>query len=933
MTGSKAIVVLLLWVVSSQAGTGAITAAGEMNFSVNFRFPPTAADLTNLEAALTAANNLFCDAADGQLRFGTITITAGAVGEDQADIWIMAEGGRSVVSFFGDGSGFGRLGFHIVLFQGGITGGTIAHEIAHLAGGLGDEYDEQCRFGGPCGIGPCFDAGGANLMMQSGDQSEFCTAANHDPLRGNNTGCPAGIVCGTTLCTAANCDITWNGTTNRFETTQQELIHAGLSSWATLNQNYPAQITPPANLPNDAPPAGCGIPTFVRQVTGSDQVMLFLDRSGSMSATINSSDPASQTRLAFAQAAARAYIDIVAGEGVQVGLISFEETASLDRGLLDLAVADAPAFRNTVNGLVAGGNTGIGTALTQSQFTFQAAFAAGRTRTAFLLSDGENNRGVDPEYAAQQLQDIGVRIFTIPVGDAADRELLSQIAGESGGTMFDAPIGDELPPIYFEMAARTRGEALVLPRTVLKVSGRRKGNVEAAGDSLPALDSVSFNVEPLGGKLSFMISTRNINISTWAPSFQLKGPGGEVIANGGAEVVVDRFYILIRVANPTPGRWTLLLASGNSASQDNYVIAHVENPKPDAYLSVTPRIANPTKPVVIGMQVSYGADLDTNDVAYAGKVIRPDGSAVPITFTRNAETRAVSAVFNSYNGRGIYTVAAEVKVGTGAIILSGESIFPGPVLPPIAIQPFERTATAAFFLDAPEYPPCHDNDCDDDGIPNDVDGNFDTDGDGLPDFRDDDADGDDVPDAVEGTRDGDGDGLPGYRDPDSDNDGIPDGSDPDSRFPSGGKRGFGFGFHVGSVHPLGNLDDLSDANIHAHANLNYGFSPAWFVTALAGIDQFASETSNGLDHPRYYNLSLDAKWLAPVPSAFRPYLQAGPGVYFPKSAGNSVGFNFGIGGDVKVTSDLDLEIGLDYHQTSLNDPDRFLAIHFGLFFR
>ena len=72
-----------------------------------------------------------------------------------------------------------------------------------------------------------------------------------------------------------------------------------------------------------------------------------------------------------------------------------------------------------------------------------------------------------------------------------------------------------------------------------------------------------------------------------------------------------------------------------------------------------------------------------------------------------------------------------------------------------------------------------DLDSDGDGIPDSVEGSGDTDGDGIPDYLDDDSDGDGIPDSQEGWDDIDGDGIPNFQDTDSDGDGIPDGEDDD----------------------------------------------------------------------------------------------------------------------------------------------------------
>ena len=70
--------------------------------------------------------------------------------------------------------------------------------------------------------------------------------------------------------------------------------------------------------------------------------------------------------------------------------------------------------------------------------------------------------------------------------------------------------------------------------------------------------------------------------------------------------------------------------------------------------------------------------------------------------------------------------------------------------------------------------PAADDDLDDDGLTNLVEGGGDSDGDGTPDYLDEDSDDNGIPDGEEGTGDSDGDGVPDFQDPDNDGDGIPD---------------------------------------------------------------------------------------------------------------------------------------------------------------
>jgi len=120
-------------------------------------------------------------------------------------------------------------------------------------------------------------------------------------------------------------------------------------------------------------------------------------------------------------------------------------------------------------------------------------------------------------------------------------------------------------------------------------------------------------------------------------------------------------------------------------------------------------------------------------------------------------------------------------------------------------------------------PLSHDGDTDHDGVPDGKEPQGDHDHDGLPGFEDPDSDNDGVPDGKEGQGDCDRDGLKDIVDTDSDNDGLPDGRDRVA-CQGTGETGGGTGqpprslltwsFHVGSAHPLGDLDDRADSNIY-----------------------------------------------------------------------------------------------------------------------
>jgi hypothetical protein len=145
--------------------------------------------------------------------------------------------------------------------------------------------------------------------------------------------------------------------------------------------------------------------------------------------------------------------------------------------------------------------------------------------------------------------------------------------------------------------------------------------------------------------------------------------------------------------------------------------------------------------------------------------------------------------------------------------------------------------------------------------------------------------------------------------------------------------------HVGSAHPLGELDSLSDANIHVDVDLSYrikGRTPvggALFAKLYVGLNQFTAEIITGISHPRWINASFDLQAVsAPSATGLRAYLQAGPGVYWPKTGPSKLGFNLGVGQQVPLGAAFSLEFGLDFHQIQTKPATRFLTIQLGVLY-
>jgi hypothetical protein len=226
-------------------------------------------------------------------------------------------------------------------------------------------------------------------------------------------------------------------------------------------------------------------------------------------------------------------------------------------------------------------------------------------------------------------------------------------------------------------------------------------------------------------------------------------------------------------------------------------------------------------------------------------------------------------------------------------------------------------------------------DQDGDGVLDEDEPQGDHDRDGLLGIFDPDSDGDGLPDGDEAAGDVDQDGHDNIVDRDSDGDGIPDGEDR-TPFGDAGLHLPGplvYSVHVGSAHPLGDLNRAADANIHARLDLAYVLTQRWRVVLFAGISQFTAETATGIEHPRWISVSANGQFVGPALGGLDLYLQAGPGSYWPKSGSADFGFNAGLGLRLPLGISHAAEVGVDYHQVHASDITRFLTLQVGFVFR
>lgn len=821
-----------LWPAAVQAGSGQIQNDGSIDVTVNFRFPPTAADILDFRQQITDASHVLWDASEGQLYFGDVTITCGSVNEDLADIWVYAQSGRAGCSFYCDGSGLSRNGYHIQQFLPNSTGPVVAHEFGHLALGLGDEYSEQNRFGACWGIGPCIEAPTEQnqcLMQQSAGLSwtEFCTTAQHDLVRGQGSPCgtvPAGC--------ADNCHL-YNPTTGRYETTQETDVCNANGCWAHLVNNFPFLVAP-AGLPVAAEPPGMPAVNFTESCDATDTVLLVLDESGSMGwnteddngevcgngddddgdGSTDEADDCTQPRAEFVRAAARAWLELANGQGVRAGVMLFNGLPTLQAAFQDVDAAHLPALEAAADAVDPDGSTAIGRALSSSVLLFGAE--AGVTKTAFLISDGVNTEGEDPRTVVDDLQDQGIRVFTISTGGASDDSTLAEIAGTTGGAPADSRDASALVASFVQQWSRYQNGGILIPKLHYAVSKEGK-TTEQVPTSCNTVEALLRNKEcqvlfrnPFGWGIGLKGATETSpteaarnnlfqilvekgtesiavvlagdmsDMSSFGVEANITGPDDAdpkkyetEVGHANMRIVRDNYFLMAEIRDLAPGLWFIDVypRAGAASFQTGNLTVITDNPDVELFTELDRYYVDDpaTETVELHVTPKYYTTLRNVDVLTA-VVLRPDGSteAIPLVsdFAAGGGGNYIGTISN-LPVRGMYEVRVLMTTGDNTFNDPGEASFADAPENTVEVPYTQRTSTEYFFVNVKEVDCCPDDqekqyDCDGDGIPNydspvgatlNESFNVDTDRDGLPDACDGDSDNDDVADGVEGRDD------------------------------------------------------------------------------------------------------------------------------------------------------------------------------------
>ena len=171
-------------------------------------------------------------------------------------------------------------------------------------------------------------------------------------------------------------------------------------------------------------------------------VMLVLDSSGSMRRTVLGS---SRSQQQVANESAAEAIGVLDPTDL-VGVVEFSDSA---RVVVELRRNNDPGTtRERIRSIRPGGGTNLGPALEEARDQLTRADA--QNKHIVVLSDGKSRDAGALPALAEGLEDDGIKVSTITIGDEADSATMRAIAENSGGVFYRVVNPNVLPRVFLK---------------------------------------------------------------------------------------------------------------------------------------------------------------------------------------------------------------------------------------------------------------------------------------------------------------------------------------------------------------------------------------------------------------------------------------------------------------------------------------------------
>ncbi|MEV4376108.1 substrate-binding and VWA domain-containing protein [Streptosporangium sp. NPDC049644] len=212
-------------------------------------------------------------------------------------------------------------------------------------------------------------------------------------------------------------------------------------------------VIPGAKITTLSPPTPVVLDRVLRswsELRKRANVLIVVDKSGSMEEEASGTG---ETRLELAKKAAINALPQFRGDD-KVGLWAFSTAQDGEKDYLELVPIDrvskiGGALRDRLNGLTAGGGTGLYDTTLAAVERMRGARDEGAINAVVFLTDGKNekNGGSDLDNLLGRLNP-EVRLFTIGYGEGADQGVLKQIAEATDGAAYDSSRADTIDQVF-----------------------------------------------------------------------------------------------------------------------------------------------------------------------------------------------------------------------------------------------------------------------------------------------------------------------------------------------------------------------------------------------------------------------------------------------------------------------------------------------------
>ena len=146
----------------------------------------------------------------------------------------------------------------------------------------------------------------------------------------------------------------------------------------------------------------------------------------------------------------------------RVGLVAYADTARLSAPLTD----DRAAVKGAISDLTAKGKSALGAALQAARQEFARNGRDDAIFAVVLLSDGQSNIGPAPDVEGGVAEEMGITIIPVGIGTLINKNLLGQLAADTGGVFYPRPTDRAVSGIVANLTSGIAARDLTVKKTL-----------------------------------------------------------------------------------------------------------------------------------------------------------------------------------------------------------------------------------------------------------------------------------------------------------------------------------------------------------------------------------------------------------------------------------------------------------------------------------